>query len=515
MKSLMRWSRFGVFGGRDKSIASRSGSRRPRRFLPKFESLEERTQPAALSPCDFTSLGILNPSVIGTYVIDTTGPNPTLTGPGGTSFTGVVSGGVAVFDFDSVVIQNGVTIVASGPNPVAILSHTTMIISGILNGSGGAAGPNFSNPPPAQGGPGGGVGGDSFGSPGGGPGGGQAPTGSSAFVAGAGGGGFGGKGARGADENSPFFGSGTGGAGGVAYANLFTMLQGGSGGGGASDPLFGASTNGGAGGGTFELGAVASLTVSATGIIRVDGGNGGVGDLGASGGGSGGGVLMHAITVSMNGIISAKGGDGGAGGVAGDAGGGGGGEVAVIFATTGAFNNTGTINLLGGTSGVANPGPGGPFSHGGSGADPTGANGRLITRTAPPPASVILVSSPVKVLFPVRYAFDPRTGLYSGFLTIVNTGPVDITGPIAVGFTKFPHGVTVVNARLSVAIPPGGIFCGTGQPGGVTFINTTGSLIRGMGLRVFVQFTNPFHVSLSTFYHGPDYGLQFYQGRFV
>jgi hypothetical protein len=94
-------------------------------------------------------------------------------------------------------------------------------------------------------------------------------------------------------------------------------------------------------------------------------------------------------------------------------------------------------------------------------------------------------------------------------------GTQDFTGPIAVVFTKFPNGVTITNASVStggtICKPGGGIFGGGTEPAGLVFINTTGSLIRGVPLRVFVQFTNPFNVNLSTFYVGPDYGLQFYQ----
>jgi hypothetical protein len=187
----------------------------------------------------------------------------------------------------------------------------------------------------------------------------------------------------------------------------------------------------------------------------------------------------------------------------------------VIFATTGVFSNTGTINVAGGTSGVANPGPGGPFRHGGTGSDPQGFAGRIITQQQPPPVNVTPITTPVHVYFPVRYTFDPVTGLYSGFLTIVNVGTQDFAGPISIVFTKFPKGVTIANAKVSVGIPPGGIFCSAGEPAGLVFINTTGNLIRGTPLRVFIQFTNPFSVNLSTFYVGPDYGLKFIQGTLI
>ena len=109
------------------------------RFRPRVDLLEDRAMPALLNPLGFASLGILNPSPSLThYVIDTGGPNPTLTGPG-VNFTGVISGGVAVFDFSSVTINSGVVIEVLGPNPVAILARTTMHIDGTIDSPGVSA----------------------------------------------------------------------------------------------------------------------------------------------------------------------------------------------------------------------------------------------------------------------------------------------------------------------------------------------------------------------------------------
>ena len=190
--------------------------------LPLVDTLERRVLLSALNPSSYTSLGDLNPAP-GTYTIDTTAG--TLTGPG-TSFSGVLSSGVEVFDFSFVEIGSGVVINATGDNPLAILSQGKMTIAGSINGNGRSAA-IASDGPGEPGGPGGGAGGNST-TPtdGNGVGGGFIQSGG-ANTGGAGGGGFGGAGAAGG--NSAY--GDTGGAGGIAYGNVPT-IQGGSGGGG-------------------------------------------------------------------------------------------------------------------------------------------------------------------------------------------------------------------------------------------------------------------------------------------
>ncbi len=85
-----------------------------------------------LDPMQFQSLGNLSLNAPGTYVVNTTGPNPTLLA-GGNVYTGVVFNGVAVFDFNSVSISSGATLMAIGGNPVALLSRSTENISGSIN----------------------------------------------------------------------------------------------------------------------------------------------------------------------------------------------------------------------------------------------------------------------------------------------------------------------------------------------------------------------------------------------
>ncbi|MGE5757003.1 MAG: hypothetical protein ACM35G_15035 [Planctomycetaceae bacterium] len=83
-----------------------------------------------LDPNAFTSLGAF-PGATGTYTVDTSG-TPTLSGPGGT-FTGAVSNGVAVFDFDAINVVSGQTINGTGPMPAALLSHDAITVSGMIN----------------------------------------------------------------------------------------------------------------------------------------------------------------------------------------------------------------------------------------------------------------------------------------------------------------------------------------------------------------------------------------------
>jgi hypothetical protein len=101
-------------------------------------------------------------------------------------------------------------------------------------------------------------------------------------------------------------------------------------------------------------------------------------------------------------------------------------------------------------------------------------------------------------------------------LTIVNVGSQDFTGPISVVFTKFPRGVSLANGTVSSGTTGGGIFGGGSEPAGLLFVVANGDLIKGgAALRVFVRFTNPFRANLSSFFRGPDYGLQFFQGALV
>jgi hypothetical protein len=309
-----------------------------------------RAEAGPLNPLDFASLGAF-PTAGGSYTINTSG-TPTLTEPNGTTLTGVVFNGIAVFDFDSIVVFPGIppqSITAAGSLPLALLSRTNVTIGGMINvsaqgiftpGPGGGSG-QFPNSP--SGGPG--VGGNS------------GFTGVAA--SGAGGGGFGGFGGAGTSLGSP------GGFGGPSYGDLLRQLQGGSGGGGPINGLPQAGPGpGGGGGGAIDIGAVGSLTIISGGISA----NGGPGGSSAAsgfggGGGSGGGIFLHADSVQLfaGTLLSAAGGDGGAGGMFPEptsfpvaaGGGGGGGEVTILAGTGGFTESSGaTIDLTGGAGGA-------------------------------------------------------------------------------------------------------------------------------------------------------------------
>ena len=230
----------------------------------------------------------------GTYRVDT--DDLVISGPSGGD-VGHLVGGVAVFDFDDVVIGPDVVLAVHGSRPARLEARGRMDVRGVIFGSGRSAEDGSGAFVP--GGPGGGAGGAPSGT-GSGPGGG---AGTSAVHDGAGGGGHGGPGARGRSLDRP-----SDAAGGPAYAGAPAVLRGGSGGGG------GLMTSGGGGGGAIELRA-AQLTIAPTARVQVDGGGGG-GPLtitGPTGGGSGGALVLRADRLSVQGALLARGGDGGAG----------------------------------------------------------------------------------------------------------------------------------------------------------------------------------------------------------
>lgn len=199
----------------------------------------------------------------GTYTANTATLH--LTGPS-TDVTGKNVGGIAVFRFSTVNVPDGATILATGSRPFELAATNSLIVGGIIDGSGATATRGEGAAPP---GPGGGAGGErtSFTSstPGSGPGGGAA--GSNGENGGAGGG-FGGAGARGAVCLDPGCTGGTAATGGARYGNPDTTLQGGSGGGpGWTDAL------GGGGGGAIAL-VGASVTITTTAVVIANGGDG-------------------------------------------------------------------------------------------------------------------------------------------------------------------------------------------------------------------------------------------------
>jgi hypothetical protein len=140
-----------------------------------------------LDPLAFTPIGPF-PTVGGTYTFNTSGPTPSLTGPGGT-LDGVVFNGIAVFDFTAITVGSNQIFLGNGTSPLALLSRGGINVNGTIDVSApsGSPGIGFFNP----GGPGGfanssgpGAGGN-----------GNAPT--SGALTSPGGGGFGGQGGNG------------------------------------------------------------------------------------------------------------------------------------------------------------------------------------------------------------------------------------------------------------------------------------------------------------------------------
>jgi hypothetical protein len=111
------------------------------------------------------------------------------------------------------------------------------------------------------------------------------------------------------------------------------------------------------------------------------------------------------------------------------------------------------------------------------------ATARVTLQVVPPaPAPPV-----PKVFFPFRWVYDPRTGLYTGDLTLENIGNGPLTGSVTIVFVSLPRGVTLVNA--------------TGQVGGAPAITLPFiSLGHNQSVRVPLEFSDPFHMPLGTFY---------------
>lgn len=272
--------------------------------LPGILLLSSIANAAPLDPLAFTALApVLDPS--GPVTVDTDGPTLSYDG---TQVNGVLEGGVAVFTFGEVVLDEVVN--AEGDAPLAILSHGDLRVEGEIRAYARGSSP----------GPGGYRGGTAAaGQSGGGPGGGQSTPG-------AGGGGFGGPGGD----------SQRGGDGGSAYGDLASSLEGGSGG-AKCTRITGENGDGGGGGGAIELGAVGRLDVAAGALISVDGGDGQSTQVNGGGGGSGGAIALHGNGGTCAGALSARGGAGGEDGSSSlyaEGGGGGGGQIAMISLET-------------------------------------------------------------------------------------------------------------------------------------------------------------------------------------
>lgn len=324
---------------------------------------------------DFLSLGVNPFAQTGTYTVNTSGTTPILTRPDGSTVSGVVFDGEAVFTFDSIQIGAGITVNGlrtEASRPFALLSQSSFTLaSGATINVSGAAGSSYYRGPSPQAdggdaGPGGGGGGGgaghsnirpSFNRPNGL--GGKGMVNGASWVAGAGGGsvvaGGGGRRSNGKGQGGAFGGDGgfgdlpAGTPTAAAYGNLLSILQGGSGGAGASgginDGQYG--SGGGGGGGALELGAITHMTIA--GNVLANGGGSVVGAGGPAGGGAGGGILMHSVTLALSGLVSANGGSV-VGAFSYSAIGGGGGRIAFVTEPGSIENLGGSISVAGGAT---------------------------------------------------------------------------------------------------------------------------------------------------------------------
>ena len=274
-----------------------------------------------LNPLAFTSSGALNLGS-GTYTVDTGGASPVLmdssgnvlaTGSfynqGGLPYSeGVFDPRIGVLDFSSLVIGSGATVNVQGPNPLALLSRSSMTITGTVNAYGGT-GQGALGGVGTAGGANGGLGGGfaHAGWPGHGPGGGPSNGVWGLTILDFGvGGGYGG---RGADNGDFCYTPGCSPRQSTTYGDLHSLLLAGSGGSGSSWNILSSGVGGGGGGGALEFVGETAINFTPGSGVHVDGGSGGCCDSWGGGGGSGGGLLFAAPTIdTSNAGITARGG---------------------------------------------------------------------------------------------------------------------------------------------------------------------------------------------------------------
>ena len=270
--------------------------------------------------------------------------------------------GLGIFSVDSLVIEAGGTLVATGSDVPVILVGGDAVIDGTIDVS--ASG--------RLGGIGGFDGGGRDNDGGGGNAGGEVGGRDGTSLGGGGGGGHAGSGGDGGDD-----GSGSGGNGGAVIDDPGGTPLVGGGGGGGSPSILDNGSHGGGGGGAVQVSAGTSLAVGSTGIVRASGDGGDAGWSSGGGGGAGGSIVLQAPTIDIAGIVVANGG------------GGGGGQPAVLEAATPGENgrdDTDRARGGDGPGGGKNGGPGGAVSDlsGGDGQDggPAGGGGGAAGRVS-------------------------------------------------------------------------------------------------------------------------------------
>lgn len=392
----------------------------------------------------------------------------------------VLSGSSGAFtNVGTLTIPSGATVTVS-PGFVLDVSAQDISIDGVLDGTsagysggtnGGAAASN--------------------GTPGAGPGGGQGGAyGSAVHASGGAGGGYGG---TGGNSGSAFGNSPPPAIGGSIYGSFNSPgALPGSGGGGAGNHsgLPGTGGAGGRGGGAISLYAV-TITVSATGVILVDGQAGQPGipngdsySVSSGGGGSGGTIDLNGL-LSLNGQLSAKGGNGanyvdgtslsngwGQGG-----GGGGGGRIKLFgqLLSTSSY----TTSVSGGTAGSSDPRNNAAPATAGQ----PGTIGDLTTVVSPAPTVNLSVSATngtevgttsitVTATAAASVSGDQTvdlvvtgTGITGGDYTLSNTTITILSGQ-SVGSVTFTVKDDLLNegdetATLTISNPSSGITLGT------------------------------------------------------
>jgi hypothetical protein len=325
---------------------------------------------APLNPLAYSSLGSLNVSS-GTLTFNTDTLSVTGGGGGLISTTGTTQsqGGsnpdIAVFDFSSVGIGNGVTVQVIGSHPIAILSQSNLSIAASLNlsGAAGTAGTNFVNATAPAGNDG--------------------QAGQSASTNGGAGGHqtvaieYGGKGGDGGYNNGnggtgdPGSGGAGGGTAGIATGQALDKSGPGGNGSLGSNGTQGTPGSGGSGntgGPSFALIGGGGGTNGQSGINGKGGGGGG--------GGGGGSNLVNGFPVA-NADKGAGGGSGGSGGLGGNPGSGGAGGYGVEIGAVGSTSVSANLIAAGGSGGNGAAGQlGGAGGAAALGADDSGDSGK-------------------------------------------------------------------------------------------------------------------------------------------
>ena len=93
------------------------------------------------------------------------------------------------------------------------------------------------------------------------------------------------------------------------------------------------------------------------------------------------------------------------------------------------------------------------------------------------------------VTLPARYAYNPYTGLFAGYLTVTNLGSQAMQGTAIITFNSLPAGVTVANAT------------GVNAKGQSYLILPSTDLLPGQSEKVAIQLSNPDHVNLAALFN--------------